>query len=192
MKRFLLILLFGFQFMTAQDTISTSKLLHRKNEFRIDLLSLVASSKLNATYERFLNNRFSVGVTGNYTDSNKINAKFDSGNRNVNPKYEIMPFVRYNLSKGISSFYFAEIFASANGGNFRETVRLTNQNNNDYYTIQKTTYSDLGLGAGVGYKFYIKDRLGIEFLVGFGTNLLNRDKSPDVLSRVGLNIGYRF
>lgn len=192
MNKFLLILLLGFQFMTAQDTISSSKLLHRKNEFRIDLLSLIASSKLNATYERFLNKRFSVGVSGNYSNSNKINDNFESGNRNTNPKYEIMPFVRYNLSKGISSFYFAEVFASANGGDFRETVRLTDQNNNDYYTIQKITYSDFGLGGGVGYKFYIKDRIAIEFLVGFGTNLINRDKSPDVLSRVGLNIGYRF
>jgi hypothetical protein len=54
----------------------------------------------------------------------------------------------------------------------------------------KSKYSDVALGAGAGYKFYIKDRLGIE-LVGFGWNLMERDKSP-MISRVGLSVGYRF
>jgi hypothetical protein len=133
-----------------------------------------------------------VGVTGSYSNSKKINDDFDKGNRNSFPKYEITPFVRYNLSKGTSSFYFAEVFADVNGGDFRETVLLTDENNNNYYTIQKSSYSDVALGASVGYKFYIKNHFGIEFLVGFGSNLFNKDKSPDVVSRVGLGVSYRF
>ncbi len=195
MKKLILILLLCCQFMNAQlkvqDSVPAAKLTHRKNEVRVDVLSMVAFSKLNLTYERFLNRSFSIGLSGNYADSKKVNDDFDSGNRNTIPKYEITPFIRYNLSKGYSSFYFAEIFASANGGDFRETVRLTD-NNIGYYTIQKTKYSDVALGAGVGYKFYIKERIGIEFLVGFGSNLTNKKKSPDVLSRVGLSVGYRF
>lgn len=193
MKKLVFILLLGFQFVNAQDTIPTSKLAHRRNEVRVDILSLVAFSKLNLTYERFLNRSFSVGVSGNYANSNKVNDDFDSGNRNTIPKYEVTPFVRYNLSKGYKSFYFAEVFVSANGGDFRETVRMTNPaDNSGYYAIEKTKYSDVAIGAGVGYKFYIKDRIGIEFLVGFGSNLIDRDKSPDVLPRVGLSVGYRF
>jgi len=192
MKKFIFIALFGCQFMNAQDSIPVSKLTDRKNEVRIDVLSLIASSKVNLTYERFLNRSFSVGVSGSFANSDKVNDDFDSGNRNTIPKYEITPFVRYNLSKGNSSFYFAELFACANGGDFRQTVRLTHANNVGYYAIQKSDYSDLALGAGVGYKFYIKERLGIEFLVGFGANLIDTNKSPDILSRVGLGIGYRF
>ena len=60
------------------------------------------------------------------------------------------------------------------------------------YTIKKSNYTDLGLGAAVGYKYYIKDQIGIELLVGFGSNLFNKDKSPDILSRVGLGVSYRF
>lgn len=192
MKKLIFILLLGFQFMNAQDTIPTSPLENRRNEVRVDVLSLVAFSKLNLTYERFLNKRFSVGISGNYANSNKVNDDFDSGNRNTIPKYEVTPFVRYNLSEGYRSFYFAEVFGCANGGDYRETVRLTNPDNTGYYTIQKTKYSDFAIGAGAGYKYYIKDRLGIEFLVGFGANLIDKDKSPDILSRVGISVGYRF
>jgi len=40
------------------------------------------------------------------------------------PKYELIPFVRYNLSQGARSFYFAEIFADANGGDFQRNRAL--------------------------------------------------------------------
>lgn len=191
MKKLLFVLLLCCQFAHSQDSTRVSKLSDRKNEVRVDLLSLIASSKLNLTYERFLG-RFSVGVTGNFANSDKVNEDFDEGNRNTIPKYEVIPFVRYSFSQGTSGYYFGEVFAAANGGDFRETVRLTDAANNGYYSIQKSDYSDYALGAGAGYKFYIKDRIGIELLVGFGWNLTDRDKSPDVLSRVGLSVGYRF
>lgn len=192
MKKLALILFLSFQFMNAQEAGNKSVLAAKRNEFRIDLLSLGMFSKMNLTYERFLNDRFSAGLSGSYTNSAKVNEDFDNGNRNNSPKYEVTPFVRYNLSKGASSFYFAEIFVAANGGDFRETVLLTDENNNSYYTIQKTKYSDVAIGAGLGYKFYIKDRFGLELLVGFGSNLFNKEKSPDILSRVGLGFSYRF
>ena len=192
MKNLLLLLLLGTQWINAQDTIPKSALLNKKNEVRVDVLSLVAFSKINLTYERFLSSGFSVGISGSSSNSKKVNDDFDEGTRNTFPKYEITPFVRYNLSQGARSFYFAEIFACANGGDFRETVLLTDASNNDYYVIQKSSYSDVALGAGVGYKYYIKDAFGIEFLVGFGSNLFNKDESPDIISRVGLGVSYRF
>ena len=189
MKKLVLILLLCSQFVNAQDSLS-SALAIRKNEVRVDLLSLIALSKINLTYEHFFND-FSVGVTGTYSNSDKVNEEFDSGNRNTIPKYEVIPFVRYKLSKSQASFYFAEVFVDANGGDFRETVRLVD-GENAYYTIQKTDYFDVAIGAGAGYKLYIKERFGIEFLVGFGANLIDREKSPDIISRVGLSFGYRF
>lgn len=187
MKKFIFIALFSTLFMNAQDSTSI-----KKNEIRFDALSLITSTKFNVSYERFLNNRFSAGLSTSYANSKKINDDFDEGYRNTIPKYEITPFLRYNLSKGISSFYFAEVFMSANGGDFKETIRLVDENNNGYYVNQKSTYSDLALGGGLGYKMYFKKRFAVEFLVGFGRNLINTDKSPDVISRVGLNFGYRF
>ena len=189
MKKFLLLLLLCGPLMNAQDTISG--LSAKRNEVRVDLLSLVAFSKYNLSYERYTAGRFSLGLSLNYANSNKINDEFDEGDRDNLPKYEITPFVRYRLSASEARFYFAEIFVSANGGDFREIVRKT-ENNIGYYTIEKSEYFDMAIGGGAGYKMYIKDQFAIELLVGFGVNTIDTDKSPDVFSRVGLSFGYRF
>lgn len=195
MKKLLLLALISIQCIHAQESKKTPDSIamrNKKNEFRIDLLSLAVQSKLNLSYERFLNDDFSIGVFGGYANSNKLNDDFDSGYRNNLPKYEINPFVRYNLSKSQTHFYFAEAFLSANGGDFKETVRKIDDNGNGYYINEKSQYFDLGIGGSLGYKMYLKEKFSIELLVGFGTNLFNRDKSPDTLSRVGLSFGYRF
>ena len=187
MKKFLFIALFCCSFVNAQQSILSD----RKNEVRFDIVSLLFYSKVNISYEHFMNKRFSLGLTGSYGNSNKINSDFDAGFRNNIPKYEVIPYARYNLSKGQTSFYFAEIFADANGGDFKEIVRLTD-NNIDYFDVQKSKYSDFALGGALGYKMYFKEKFALEFLVGFGRNLTNTDKSPDYMQRVGLSFGYRF
>jgi hypothetical protein len=189
MKKILLILLLCGPLINAQET--ASGLAAKKNEVRVDLLSLVALSKYNLSYERFTDGKFSLGLSLNYANSNKINDDFDEGNRNTVPQYEITPFVRYRLSESLSRFYFAEVFASANGGDFREIVRKVD-NNVGYYEIEKSDYFDVAVGAGAGYKMYIKEQFAIELMVGFGVNTIDTDKSPDVFSRVGLSFGYRF
>lgn len=191
MKKLLFFFFLSFQFIQAQDTIPKSLLLKKKNEIRVDLLA-VAFSRLNITYERFLNKNYSVGISGVFSNSKKAKDDFDEGNINSFTKYELIPFVRYNLSQGQRSFYFAEVFADVNGGDFREILLLSDDSNNNYYVLDKSNYSDVGMGAAVGYKYYIQDQFGIELLVGFGSNLLNKDKSPDILSRVGVSASYRF
>jgi hypothetical protein len=191
MKKLLLLLLFSFQLIQAQDTIPQSPLYSKKNEVRVDVLS-IAFTRINLTYERFLSKKYSVGMSAVFSNNKKLRDDFDEGNINTFTKYELIPYVRYNLSQGQRSFYFAEIFADINGGDFREIVLLNDELNNDYYAIQKSKFTDLALGAAVGYKYYIKDQIGIELLVGFGSNLFNKEKSLDIISRVGLGVSYRF
>jgi hypothetical protein len=190
MKKLLFLFLISFQLIQAQDTIPKSILLQKKNEIRVDILA-VAFSRLNVTYERFINRKISVGISGIFSNSKEAKDDFDEGNINSFTKYELIPFARYNLSQGQRSFYFAEVFANLNGGEFREIALLTDAVSS-YYTVAKSNYSDLGMGAAVGYKYYIKDQFGIELLVGFGSNLFNKEKSPDILSRVGFSTSYRF
>lgn len=195
MRKFLLMALLLSAFAQAQDSTavnSGAEILARRNEVRTDLLSTVMSSKFNLTYERFFSEDWSAGVTGGITSSKNLDDDFDAGYRNSLPKYEINPFVRYKLSQSIRRFYFAEVFLSANGGDFKEIVRLTDELGNGYYVTEKSTYSDFGVGAGLGYKMYLQDKIAIELLVAFGTNLFDKDKSPDTISRVGLSVGYRF
>lgn len=187
----LFIILLGVIVANAQETTPVSTILSRKNELRVDVVGL-GLSRVNLTYERFLNKKFSIGTAGVFSANKKNKDDFDQGNVNFFTKYEIIPFVRYNMSQGARSFYFAEIFTNINGGDFREILLLTDSANNHYYTIEKNSYVDLGIGAAVGYKYYIMDQFGIEFLVGLGSNLFNKDKSPDILSRVGLSVSYRF
>ena len=47
----------------ATDSI-VSPILAKKNEVKVDALNLVANGKLGVSYERFLNNDFSIGITG--------------------------------------------------------------------------------------------------------------------------------
>jgi hypothetical protein len=194
MKKLLFIALLSVQFLQAQEAKvpDSVAIANRKNEFRIDVLSMIVYSEFNLTYERFLDEDFSVGVFGGFSNSNSKSDDFDSGHRNNLPKYEINPFMRYNLSKSPRHFYFAEVFLSVNGGDFKETVRKIDDAGDGYYVNEKSTYSDLGIGAALGYKMYIDQKFAIEFLVGFGTNIFNTDQSPDTISRVGLSFGYRF
>ncbi|MBF6642357.1 DUF3575 domain-containing protein [Flavobacterium sp. J49] len=189
MKKLLSLLLLLSLAAQAQES---SPLDNKKNEFRVDLLSALVWQKASLSYERFFGGNFSTGFNVNFSDSNQLNEDFDNGYRNNVPKFEFNPYVRYQLSKGKKSFYFAEAFASYNSGDFKEIVRMTDGSGNGYYTTEKSKYNDFGLGGGLGYKMYIKDAFVIEFLAGFGSNLTNRDKSPDVISRVGFNLGYRF
>lgn len=188
MKKLLCTFLFVPLLLSAQEESSIAG----KNEVRIDVFSAIAFSKLNLSYERFLNNDFSVGVHFGYADSDKVNKDFDKGFRSTLPKYDVTPYLRYNISKGQTRFYFAEAFLAANTGEFRETLRQIDNLGNGYYAIQKDDYFDIAVGAALGYKMYFSDKIAAEFLIGFGTNIIDKTKSPDVISRVGLSLGYRF
>ena len=164
----------------------------QKNEIRINVLSIITSGKFGISYERFLKNDFSLGINCNFSNSQNTKDDYEAGFRNNLPSYEVNPFIRYALSKSKTRFYFAEIFTSLNGGDFKEIVQATDENGNGFYTIQNSTYTDIALGGSLGYKMYFKEKIALELIVGFGKNLFNTDKSPDVVSRVGLNLGYRF
>lgn len=58
--------------------------------------------------------------------------------------------------------------------------------------LTMSKYTDVALGGSVGYKMYFNESIAMEVLVGYGYNLTNTEKSPDKISRVGINIGYRF
>ena len=176
----------------AQQSNAVSALDSKKNEFRVDVLSVLVYTKASLSYERFFGDDWSTGFNVNFSNSQKLNDDFDNGYRNNVPKYEFNPYLRYALSKSKARYYFAEFFGSYNGGDYKEIIRLTDGNGNDYYTTKKSKYTDFGLGGSLGYKMYFKESFALEFIVGFGSNLTNREKSPDVISRVGLNLGYRF
>ncbi|ESU28177.1 hypothetical protein FLJC2902T_15220 [Flavobacterium limnosediminis JC2902] len=190
---FLATLLF-FQLTSAQDSGTTqtaSSIELKKNEIKFDVVALIAMSKFHVSYERFLNNDFSVGISGVLNASNKNKEDFDNGFNETLPQYEVNPFVRYSLSKSAVSYYFVEAFISVNGGKYRELRRFT-EDGYGYWDAVEDNYTDMAIGGAAGYKLYIKEKFGIEVFVGVGRNILNMETSPTYVQRVGANFGYRF
>ncbi|UPQ79086.1 DUF3575 domain-containing protein [Flavobacterium azooxidireducens] len=189
MKKFIFIFLIFTQISFAQENNSSDL---GKNEIKFDVVSLVALGKIHVSYERFISNDFSVGLSGNFNQSKSREDDFENGKNRTLEEYQIIPFVRYSLSKSQIRYYFVEVFVSANQGKYRELERLLDQNNNAYYQAVQKEYSDFAVGAAVGHKFYIKEKFGIDIFVGMGKNLFSSGESPDIISRVGVNLGYRF
>ncbi|ESU18760.1 hypothetical protein FCR2A7T_21630 [Flavobacterium cauense R2A-7] len=183
-----------FQFTHAQDSTAVetvSPITLKKNEIKIDVLTLIARSRFHVSYERFLNKDFSVGLSASITKSNKKEDDFENGFNKTLPQYEANPFVRYSLSKSAVSYYFIEGFLSVNGGKYKELQRLE-EGGTAYWTAVEKNYTDLAIGGALGYKLYIKEKFGIELFVGVGRNIINTDISPKYVQRVGANFGYRF
>ena len=163
-----------------------------KNEIKFDVVSLVALGKIHVSYERFLKSDFSIGISGILNESNSLENDYVNGKSRTLEDYQIIPFVRYSLSKSQVRYYFIEVFVSANSGTYHELERLIDENNNGYYLSVDKKYSDFAIGGAVGHKFYIKEKIGVDIFVGMGKNLFSNGESPEIVSRVGINLGYRF
>ena len=174
---------------TATDTI-VSPILAKKNEVKIDVLNLAAFGKLGISYERFLNQDFSVGITGMMFNKKSKTDDFLTDDTRTLIDYQIIPYLRYAMSKSATNLYYLEGFVNFNGGEFKE---LTTLNNGlaDYVVVTRNDYSDIALGGSVGYKLYFKESFVLDLTVGIGKNLLE-EKSPSTVARLGINLGYRF
>lgn len=170
----------------AQDTIQKPAY-----EIRTNVLSAISQGGYNLSIEKKTSTAFSYGISFTKTLSPSLESKYENGNKSHLPEWDLTPFVRYKFSDSNRSYYFAEAFTAINQGKYKTIIRNTAA---EYavYQIEKGNYIDLALGGSMGYHILIKNNWTAEFLVGFGSNLLQRAKSPDVVSRVGLSIGYQF
>ena len=173
----------------ATDSI-VSPILAKKNEVKVDALNLVANGKLGVSYERFLNNDFSIGITGMIFNKKSKTDNFITDDTRTLIDYQVIPYVRYAMSKSATNLYYLEGFVNVNGGEYKE---LTTLNNGiaDYIVITKKDYNDIALGGSVGYKLYIKESFVLDLTIGIGKNLL-QENSPSTVARLGINLGYRF
>ena len=174
---------------TATDTI-VSPILAKKNEVKIDVLNLAAFGKLGISYEHFLNKDFSVGITGMMFNKKSKTDDFLTDDTRTLIDYQVIPYVRYAMSKSATNLYYLEGFVNINGGEYKE---LTTRNNGvaDYVIVTRNDYNDVALGGSVGYKLYFKESFVLDLTVGIGKNLF-QENSPSTVARLGINLGYRF
>ena len=173
----------------ATDTI-VSPILAKKNEVKVDVLNLIAYGKLGVSYERFLNEDFSLGITGMMFNKKSKTDDFLTDDTRTLIDYQVIPYVRYAMSKSATNLYYLEGFVNFNGGEFKELTTLNN-GAADYVVVTRNDYNDIALGGSVGYKLYFKESFVVDLNVGIGKNLFNED-SPSTVARLGINLGYRF
>lgn len=163
-------------------------ILSNKNEIRLDIGKLLFSSSLKLAYERFLNKDFSTGVSVLYFGNNYGDNIFD--NYNLEKEFEIEPFVRYSLSKNVKRFFYVETFSSISTGTYKEIKRLSD-GQYAFYDWTTSNFTNVAVGVGIGYKFYVKEHFCMDFNFGLSSFLFNK-KETEPLPKLGINLGYRF
>ena len=188
MKRIFLIIVIPFAFFTVngqnqKDTISG--LYEKKNEIKLNAY-FTALGAFEATYERNLNEKSSVGITGLYVFTKKNDG---SSINDEDTNFLISPFYRRYFGKKNASGFFVEGF-----GTFGSTdgKQLTDMDGN--ITLNEDPdVLDFSLGLGFGSKWVTKSGITFEVLVGLGLHLFNSDKTDhNSVHRRAINIGYRF
>ncbi|CAZ97366.1 DUF3575 domain-containing protein [Zobellia galactanivorans] len=182
MKKYFLIttMLFSFLAVNGQnqkETIPYS--FERKNELKINVY-FTALGLLESTYERNLNRKSSLGITGLYAFSQKYD-------EDVN--FQISPFYRRYFGKKYASGFFTEGFATIGSTDGKQLTDI----NGNLTPNEGPDVIDLSLGLSIGYKWVTKSGISIEALFGMGGNLFNADKTDhNIINRRAISIGYRF
>lgn len=142
-------------------------------EVSLDLADALIIKSLEVSYEYYLSDNSSVGMSGFY------NFEKNSSDFRYNEKSMITPFFRHYFSDNRNWNYFGEIFFGINTGIKEESNKTL------------TNYTDGALGVSVGSKYISNGGLMLSALAGVGRNMFSNN-SPIIVPRVGLNVGYRF
>ncbi|SFR55155.1 Protein of unknown function [Robiginitalea myxolifaciens] len=179
-KLIIIATLFALNTGVAQNQKDTLGEPHeKKNEVKLNVY-FTALGLFEATYERNLNRKSSVGITGLYVFNQ---------NRDEDTNFLISPFYRRYFGKKYASGFFLEGF-----GTFGSTdgKQLTDMDGN--LTLNEgPDVLDFSLGFGFGSKWVTKSGITFEVMVGLGLHLFNSHKTDhNSVNRRALSIGYRF
>ena len=146
----------------------------QQHEVKVDVFDMIAFKSLDATYMYILNEESGVGASIFMPLSDKQNIF------SYNENFTLTPFYRQYFPLGPVENVFAEAFFSLNSG----------EGFNDDNEFVK--YTDGAFGFAVG-KAYVSPRGFVaEAFIGAGRNLFASPGSPNLVPRIGLNLGFRF
>ena len=176
------------------------------NEFKLDLLDLLASTSFDITYERIKDPYSSFGA------SMYINLTDDNSSVNWVDQFSLTPFYRFyflNKKDYGGAGFFAEIFSKFSS--MKYDIEYYNYNTDpnqpglDYWEIIEETGFSIALGAGIGQKWINKKGWTFEINFGVGsfvTESKGVDDSvpgrsvtsyrPEAAIKGGFSIGKRF
>ncbi|NVK53575.1 MAG: hypothetical protein HWD85_11620 [Flavobacteriaceae bacterium] len=155
----------------------TTAITQAQQEIKVDLFDALVLKSVEITYERYLDEQSSVGISG------FLNFEKNSADFKYNEKRAITPFFRHYFSTDRNWNFFGEGFFSFNFGE-KEIEMIGGPNTYEDYT-------DGALGIAIGIKYVSDGGLTIDIYGGAGRNLFS-ENSPIVVPRLGVNIGWRF
>lgn len=181
-KKPFLVIIFLFSSFIAKSQVSNDRVANpyeNKNDVKINAF-FMAYGLLEVAYERNLNEKSSLGISGLYAFSQKYDE---------DTNFLISPYYRRYFGKKYASGFFLEGFTTLGSTDGKQ---LTDMNGN--LTLNEgPDVIDLSLGLSFGVKWVTKSGIIIEGFAGLGGHLFNAEKTDhDIVVRHGVNIGYRF
>ncbi|MGB5273034.1 MAG: DUF3575 domain-containing protein [Flavobacteriaceae bacterium] len=152
------------------------------NELKINGFNLIAFTFLDFSYETLLNEESSLGA-GLLFNIGGSDYFFD-----YSRNFSLTPYYRQYFSKQYAEGFFVEGFGMINSGrqfDFYEDFEQTKP-------VRGENFTDFALGISVGGKFVTPRGFVVELYTGLGRNLLGASDAPEVISRGGISLGFRF
>ena len=155
-------------------TVFLSSFIQAQQEVSIDLGDALVMKTLEVSYEYYINDQSSIGISGLYNFNKR------SSDLRYNEDTMFTPYFRHYFTGNSTWNYFGEIFMGINSGENEVEGSLVNEK-----------YIDGALGVSVGSKYISNGGFVVTVLGGLGRNMFT-ENSPVIVPRVGLNVGYRF
>ncbi|WP_405206764.1 hypothetical protein [Aquimarina sp. LLG6339-5] len=189
----IVIILFSFQVSFAQDQTDLLKRDIKKNEVSINPLNLIAFGALDIGYERVLNNNSTLGFDLFYSLVDRDNDEdFISTDDIFDKEIAFTTSFKYFFGSRIARGFYVEGFGMLSSGEHEEYIEVfDNQGNFISASDVEQEYTDFAIGFAVGGKFVTRNGFFIDIGFGIGRNLFS-NKSPDIIVRPNLYLGYRF
>ena len=147
-----------------------------QQEIKVDLTDALALKTLDISYEYYISDQSSVGVSALFNFEGK------GSDFRYNEDRMITPFFRHYFTTEAKWNFFGEGFFGINFGE---------KEINNGGVISYKDYTDGALGISVGTEYISAGGLVIDIHGGLGRNMFGSD-SPIIVPRVGVGVGYSF
>lgn len=147
---------------------------YSQQEVKLNIANALVIKTLEISYEYYLNEQSSVGVSG------LISFEKKTSDFRYNEDKMLTPYFRHYFSTDRMWNLFGEAFFGINSG--QKEIEDTG-------VFEK--FSDGALGIAIGTKYTSNGGLVIDVYGGLGRNLFSSN-SPIIVPRLGVNVGWRF
>ena len=148
-----------------------------QQEVKLNIANALVLKTIDVSYEYYLSGDTSVGISGLYNFEQKT-ADF-----RYNEKSMVTPYLRHYFTSDRTWNLFGEGFFGIGSG-YKKTELDGAEN-----TYEK--YSDSALGISFGAKYISESGFLVDVYGGIGRNLFSA-KSPILVPRLGINVGWKF